>query len=175
MNELPYRIHAIDVLVEVQQDGGCILFSSVQLFIVTFSIINSREQLNFVNNGRLLPCSHGIIVLNSKQRFFPRPCLYYPNSAACYRMLLSAGDILPNPGPGLEFQTCGKIIRANEGIVNCSNCLNIIHAKCTDCKTLMFRCSKPVIQDEYVCLLCSNIRELSEFPFYNEKLLNSLN
>ena len=47
-----------------------------------------------------------------------RLCLYYPNSSACQRILLKAGDISTNPGPAPKCLACNTTVRRNQVCVN---------------------------------------------------------
>ena len=57
--------------------------------------------------------------------------LYYPNTTAAFNVILQAGDIELNPGPGFsppKCSICTKTVRCNETQLICKQCFESAHA-----------------------------------------------
>ena len=67
--------------------------------------------------------------VHRKPKRLKRPCLYYSNSSACRRILLSGGDISPHPGPAPNCQVCEKTVRKNQARTTCNVCYDLSHVK----------------------------------------------
>lgn len=71
-----------------------------------------------------------------RRKFLASKQPYYSNSMACFqlrRVLLSCGDVSPNPGPttnSVMCFTCNRTVARNHRFVNCTMCEHTCHIKC---------------------------------------------
>ena len=102
-----------------------------------------------------------------------KPVLYYNNSSATHRLILS-GDIETNPGPAnrdnhqtkpefdrLRSSTCdlcNKTVRINSKKLMCIHCKSLVHLQCSTLKAILIIKSSRKAH-EWVCESC-HFREL---------------
>ena len=93
--------------------------------------------------------------------------LYYPNTTVMFNVILQAGDIEPNPGPGfspLKCSICTKTVRCSEKQLICKQCFESTHARCANFKNV--KANNPTL---WTCSHCLH----TVLPFLNHSLNSS--
>ena len=106
---------------------------------------------------------------------------YYNYSTATFHLLLRSGDVEENPGPqnnknlmALRCTECEKPVAKNHKQAICTECFDIMHAKCT--RFLNLKAVSSTVPASWTCLKCTsnllpfslhNIPDLDEFEQYD--------
>ena len=93
--------------------------------------------------------------------------MYYPITTAKVNVLLQAGDIELNPGPGFSTPKCSictKTVRCNEKQLICKQCFESTHARCANFKNV--KANNPTL---WTCSHCLH----TVLPFLNHSLNSS--
>ena len=72
--------------------------------------------------------------------------LYYRNTTAMFNVILQAGNIESNPGPGFsppKCSICTKTVRCNEKQLTCEDYFESTHARCANFKNV--RANNPTL------------------------------
>ena len=127
---------------------------------IPMSLISLRPSIGICKNR------HGLASKHAPDR---QPWLKVsPNksqipSTLCILMLLTSGDIEPNPGPIRHpCGICERLVAANHRAICCASCDTWIHIKCANmapkeyqkhqnssCTWICFRCGMPTFSDSF--------------------------
>ena len=87
----------------------------------------------------MIRSSRSNLAIRTKLKRSKNRLLYYPNTTATFNVILQAGDIESNPGPGfspLKCSICTKTVRCNEKQLICKQCFESTLARCANFKNV---------------------------------------
>ena len=158
------NITLICKLVETNRDKMFLFKNYLSIIAIIFLLeVFSCHQLE----NDLIISSRSNLAIRMKLKRPKSRVLYYPNTTAAFNVILQAGDIESNPGPGFSPPKCSiftKTARCNEKQLICKQCFESTHARCANFKNV--RANNPTL---WTCSHCL----LTVLPFLNHSLNSS--
>ena len=123
-------------LVETNRDKMFLFKNYLSIIAIIFLLeVFSCHQLE----NDLIRSSCSNLAIRMKLKRSKSRVLYYPNTTATFNVILQAGDIESNPGPGFSSPKCSictKTVRCNEKQLICKQCFELTHARCANFKNV---------------------------------------
>ena len=159
-----HNITLICKLVETNRDKMFLFKNYLSIIAIIFLLeVFSCHQLE----NDLIRSSRSNLAIRTKLKRSKSRLLYYPNTTVMFNVILQAGDIEPNPGPGfspLKCSICTKTVRCSEKQLICKQCFESTHARCANFKNV--KANNPTL---WTCSHCL----YTVLPFLNHSLNSS--
>ena len=151
-------------LVETNRDKMFLFknYLSIRAIIFLLEVFSCHQLEN-----DLIRSSRSNLAIRTKLKRSKSRLLYYPNTTVMFNVILQAGDIEPNPGPGfspLKCSICTKTVRCSEKQLICKQCFESTHARCANFKNV--KANNPTL---WTCSHCL----YTVLPFLNHSLNSS--